>query len=382
MSAYFPPNSGATRKQNDKLRMNLASPAWQRARPLLRQFLIDFALITVLNVIIALVVTYLMHIGRSFLENLVISMCVGWLSDIFIDGTRLLIWGNKKPPKLPFFCVWLVAIPVAIRLGNYIAGRLLGIPIENINAVRAQNGTAFLVLTILVCVFISFMFHNRMRVERLKAEAESEKARASAIEKQAMQAQLQLLQAQIEPHMLFNTLANLQGLIAVDPGRAQHMLDQFIQYLRATLSSSRAEKTTLAHEFSLIDAYLGLMSVRMGTRLSYTLDLPPALHELHIPPMLLQPLVENAIKHGLEPKIGGGRIEVHASLDNGRLQLSVADTGLGLEQAAQAQHHQPCTHVGVANVRERLHALYGVQASFSLTPNTPCGVIALLTIPS
>jgi len=161
-----------------------------------------------------------------------------------------------------------------MRLGNHIAGRLLGIPIESIDAVRAQNATAFTVLTILVCVFISFLFHSRMRLERLKAEAESEKARASAIEKQAMQAQLQLLQAQIEPHMLFNTLANLQGLIAVDPARAQHMLDQFILYLRATLSSSRAEKTTLAHEFSLIDAYLGLMSVRMGTRLSYTLDLP------------------------------------------------------------------------------------------------------------
>ncbi len=363
--------------------MKFPLPHWSSPRPLLRQFLIDFALITVLNVIIAVVVTYLMHVGRSFLENLVISMCIGWLADIFIDGTRLLVWGNVKPPKLPFLCVWLIGIPVALRLGNNIAGRLLGIPIESIDAVRAQNATAFMVLTILVCVFISFLFHSRMNVERLKAEAESEKARASAIEKQAMQAQLQLLQAQIEPHMLFNTLANLQGLIAVDPARAQHMLDQFILYLRATLSSSRAEKTTLAHEFSLLDAYLGLMSVRMGARLVYTLQLPEALHDLHIPPMLLQPLVENAIKHGLEPKIGGGRIDVQASLEDGKLKLSVTDTGLGLEQAAHhPQHHRPGTHVGLANVRERLQALYGEQASFSLTSNTPGGVIALLTIPT
>jgi signal transduction histidine kinase len=362
--------------------MNLASSRWSRARPLLRQFLIDFALITGINIIIAVVVTYLMHIGRSFLENLVISMCIGWLAQTFIDGTRLLIWGNVRPPKLPFLCVWLVGVPLALRLGNHIAGRLLGIPIESINAVRAQNSTAFMVLTILVCVFISFLFHSRMKVERLKAEAESEKARASAIEKQAMQAQLQLLQAQIEPHMLFNTLANLQGLIAVDPARAHHMLDQFILYLRATLSSSRAEKTTLAHEFSLLDAYLGLMSVRMGKRLSYTLELPEALRELHIPPMLLQPLVENAIKHGLEPKIEGGRIDVHARLEDGRLRLSVADTGLGLEQAAHTKHHHAGTHVGLDNVRERLQALYGEQASFSLTPNTPSGVIAFLTIPS
>ena len=193
-----------------------------------------------------------------------------------------------------------------------------------------------------------------------------------------MQAQLQMLQAQIEPHMLFNTLANLQGLIAADPPRAQSMLDQLIQYLRATLTASRSQATTLAQEFALLDAYLGLMKVRMGARLSYALELPEELRGLSVPPMLLQPLVENAIKHGLEPKVEGGLVSIRAERDGNQLRLSVCDTGLGLDGTPA---HSNSTHVGVSNVRERLHALYGNRADFSLIPNTPEGVIAQLTIP-
>lgn len=351
-----------------------------QANPRVREFLIKFALITVLNVIIAVILTYLMHIGSSFRVNLVISMCIGWLSVIFIDGTRLMFWGAEKLPRLATISgIWLVSIPSAQYLGNAVASRILGIPPENIEAVRAQNSTGLLILTVLVCIFISFMFRNRMRLQRLRVEAESQKARAASIEKEAMQAQLQLLQAQIEPHMLFNTLANLQGLITLDPARAQLMLDQLIQYLRATLSSSRTERTTLKHEFSLMDAYLGLMSVRMGRRLSYTLQLPDALHNRPIPPMLLQPLIENAIRHGLEPKLEGGCVDVAALEENDMLLLTVTDTGLGL--AGTKNNMTAGTHVGLTNVRKRLQALYGEQAWFTLIPNAPCGAIARIIIP-
>jgi signal transduction histidine kinase len=353
-------------------------PEMLRNSPRLRQFLNDFALITVLNVIIAVICTYLINIGRGFLENLVISMCIGWLAETLIDGSRLLIWGLKKPPFLPFFAVWVVAIPTAQRLGNQMASYILGIPLEKIDAVRAQNATALFILTILICVFISYMFWTRMKLENLKATAEAEKARAAATEKQAVQAQLRLLQAQIEPHMLFNTLANLRGLITLDGARAQHMLDHLIQYLRATLLSSRAEHTTLCDEFALMEAYLGLMSVRMGSRLSYALELPEELRTMHVPPMLLQPLVENAVKHGLEPKIDGGRIEVRARRDAHQLVLSVSDTGLGLDSAPADANG---THVGLANICERLQALYGEGATCVLRPNSPAGAIAQLTIP-
>ena len=192
-----------------------------------------------------------------------------------------------------------------------------------------------------------------------------------------MQAQLQLLQAQIEPHMLFNTLANLQGLISFDPDRAQLLLDQLIQYLRATLSSSRAEATTLEQEFKLMQAYLGLMAVRMGARLAYTLDLPDDLRSARLPPMLLQPLVENAIQHGLEPKIEGGHITVRASVDDDQLTLTVMDDGLGLDHPGQTKG----TQLGVTNIRERLQVMHGAAASLSLDANTTGGVTARLTLP-
>lgn len=171
--------------------------------------------------------------------------------------------------------------------------------------------------------------------------------------------------------------SDLQALIAVDAPRAQRMLEQLIQYLRATLSSSRSQQTSLEHEFSLLEAYLGLMQVRMGARLSYALQLPQELRKTMVPPMLLQPLAENAIKHALEPKIDGGHIDVRATQETGMLQLSVTDTGLGLDSPVR----QPGTQLGIANLRERLHALYGEQASFSLAPNTPCGAVARITIP-
>lgn len=348
--------------------------------PRLRRFSIDVAITALFNVAIALVITYVMRIHDSLFNNLVISMCVGTLMVSFIDGGRLLLWGAVKPPRLPFLMLVAASLPSAQFLGNEVAGLLLGIPAGSIGAtVRAQNPTGFIVLLVLSCAGISWFFWNRGRLELLKAEAEAEKARASAIEKQALQAQLQLLQAQIEPHMLFNTLANLQGLIAVDTQRAQQMLDQLIQYLRSTLSASRSEQTSLAHEFALIDAYLGLMQVRMGKRLSYTLHLPDALHGMMVPPMLLQPLVENAIKHGLEPKLDGGHINVEASSANSLLKLRVVDNGLGLDAADTGGTGM---HVGVANIRERLRALYGERAAFSLLPNTPHGTIADITIPS
>ena len=348
------------------------------AYPRLRRFAIDVAITALFNIGIALIVTYVIRLHSSFVDNLVISMCIGTLMVSFIDGGRLLLWGMDKPPRLPFVLLFIAALPSSVYLGNRLAGALLGIPPENIAAARSGNEIGFFVMFVFICLSITWFFWSRGRLEQLKAEAEAEKARAAANEKQAMAAQLQMLQAQIEPHMLFNTLANLQALIAVDAPRAQHMLDQLIQYLRATLSASRAQQTTLAQEFALMEAYLGLMQVRMGKRLRYALHLPEALRELMVAPMLLQPLVENAIKHGLEPKVDGGEVAVHAQRDADMLTLSVADTGLGIDAAPTAGKG---SGVGVANVRDRMKGLYGERASFELLPNTPAGTISRLRIP-
>ncbi|KIF81816.1 sensor histidine kinase [Noviherbaspirillum autotrophicum] len=330
-----------------------------------------------INLFCAILATYALHVGKEFRYNLVYSMCIGMLALLFIDGGRMLLWGRYMPPRLPFIGLVTVAMPTAKLLGNAIASRLLGLDTENAPFYPLGDPTGMFIFTVLTGSVVSWFFWTNGQVALLRASVEAERARAAAIEKQALQAQLQVLQAQIEPHMLFNTLANLQGLIAVDAKRAQHMLDQLIQYLRATLSASRSAQTTLEQEFALLDAYLGLMSVRMGTRLSYALHLPDALRETMIPPMLMQPLVENAIRHGLEPKIGGGRIDIAAAHEAGTLALSVADTGLGLDGPQQ----QPGTRVGVSNIRERLRALYGQYASLTLHPNTPAGAIAQIRIP-
>ena len=357
--------------------MNTASPAITNARPGRgRRMLVRLAIVTGFNVLCALTITYLVKMGGSFTENLVFSFCIGTLAWLFIDGGRMLIWGENKPAGLPFLLLTMLALPLAQMGGSALAAWLLGMPAHPVLATDSSHAAAILLFSVLAGLSATWFFWNRGKLAFLQAEAEAEKARVAGIERQAMQAQLQMLQAQIEPHMLFNTLANLQGLIATDPPRAQLLLEQLIAYLRATLKSSRAASTTLAEEFSLMEAYLGLMAIRMGERLAYRLDLPAPLAGVQVAPMLLQPLVENAIRNGLEPKIEGGRIDVSAAREGATLVLTVRDTGLGLD--APASHG---TGLGLENIRERLQALYGPAAGLSLAAGAPCGAVATLTVP-
>jgi sensor histidine kinase YesM len=350
--------------------------------PTLRELARHFAVVTVFNIGVAIFITLVIDHKYRFFNHLVFALAIGTLGWILVDAGRYMIWGRRKPPASKFFLMLMLAAPVAYYGGGVIGLLVLSMPISELvpkSAMEMIPEFAFLISTFSVA---GWMFLSRAEMADLRAEAAARAVHTAAMEKQAMQAQLQLLQTQIEPHMLFNTLANLQGLIAIDPKRAQNMLDHLIQYLRATLASSRAQATTLAQEFSLLEAYLGLMQVRMGARLSYALHLPDELRTQPIPPMLLQPLIENAIKHGLEPKVDGGRIDVKAERKDAKLFLTVADTGLGMDENGISLHSQPGTQIGTANVRERLQVLYGEAACFTLAPNAPTGVIAQLTLPT
>ncbi|SRR5450830_118383 len=327
----------------------------------------------VICLLCALAATYLMRIGVSFTENLVFSLCIGVVATLFIDGSRLLLWGKEKPHRGGFLLMLALAAPLSVMLGNLLATYALRRPVTLWTLVQGNNIIAVIVLTLLACVSATLFYWNREKLATLQA-------RNSAIEKQALQAQLQMLQAQIEPHMLFNTLATLQTLISHEPLRAQQMLDQLIHYLRATLSTSREAQTTLDKEFELIQAYLGLMSLRMGLRLTYALHLPDELRRLPIAPMLLQPLVENAIRHGLEPKIDGGDCTVRVTKHLDMLVISVFDSGRGLR--TEAAYNKPASsHLGLENIRARLAALYGPLAELTLTHNIPSGAVAQITIP-
>ncbi len=199
--------------------------------------------------------------------------------------------------------------------------------------------------------------------------------KAHALEKLATETRLKLLESQLEPHMLFNTLANLRALIAVDPVRATAMLDQLNDYLRATLAASRADgHHPLGLEFQRLQDYLGLMRVRMGERLRYTLDLPAALAAHGVPPLLLQPLVENAIRHGVEPAVAGGEVVVRARQQDGALCITVQDSGVGFDGPPQAGF-------GLTQVRERLSTAFGGHARLDCQSASGRGTRVTLTLP-
>lgn len=200
--------------------------------------------------------------------------------------------------------------------------------------------------------------------------------RMGEAQRHADEARLKLLETQLEPHMLFNTLANLRVLIAVDPQRAQRMLDHMIAYLRATLDGSRTTTHSLEREFDRLRDYLELMAIRMGPRLAFTLDLPPELAQQPVPTLLLQPLVENSIQHGLEPKLEGGRVAVSARREGGQLVLEVADTGVGTEAPAAGNRG-----FGLAQVRDRLATLHGDGAGLDLAPADGAGMRAVVRLP-
>ncbi len=199
-------------------------------------------------------------------------------------------------------------------------------------------------------------------------------------EKQLVQAQLRLLQAQIEPHFLFNTLANVQSLVKREPDTAQNMLDHFITYLRQSLAASRKGEGTLGQEVDLLRNFLEILRLRMGARLNYSLDVPQGLLNQPLAPMLLQPLVENAIRHGLEPKAEGGTLRVAARTEGSQLIIDVSDDGLGFEGAPPAGPRSDGSGVGLANLRERIAMLYDGKASLELMEASP-GTLARLSLP-
>ena len=297
----------------------------------------------------------------GFGTNLVYSLCIGLLTYAAIDLPRRWLCLQGATSLVPVVGLALLAAPVGWFGGSFVASLLLGVPWKPDDmGLNAMLG--FLALTAGAGVGGTFFFWTRGRL------AQSER--------DASEARLKLLQAQIEPHFLFNTLANLQALIGSDPKRAQAMLGHLDGYLRATLASTRNDKCTLAEEFALLRGYLEILAIRMGPRLTYSLDLPPVLAAARLPPMLLQPLVENAIKHGLEPKMDGGKLRVAASAEGKQLVLVVEDSGLGFGAAATSG-----TGVGLLHVKERLAAVYGVGATAEIGETAGGGVRITLRLP-
>jgi hypothetical protein len=234
---------------------------------------------------------------------------------------------------------------------------------------------SLILLLILAGIIIKIVLGSKRKAE-VRAQAATATAAEEGLKRQLAEAQLKMMQAQVEPHFLFNTLASVDYLIETDPARASMMQKNLIQYLRAALPQMREGSTTLGKEVSLCRAYLEILKVRMEDRLQFAITVPQGLSSAQFPPMMLQSLVENAIKHGLEPKPEGGSLTLTANVSHGMLRVTVADTGLGFGIGTT-----PGTGVGLANVRERLVALYGSQAQLLVEANTPSGTIATIEVP-
>ncbi len=234
--------------------------------------------------------------------------------------------------------------------------------------------TIALIMLFFPILFISKGVISVNRRLKNRAAKSEQKAQQADLTKQLMEAKLAAMQAQIEPHFLFNTLASVQHLIETDPPAAAKMQNNLIKYLRAAIPQMRESSTTLGREAEQAHAYLDILKMRMGDRLSYEINIPDALQSLAFPPMMVPTLVENAIKHGLEPKLEGGKISVNATVVGDKLRVSVVDTGNGFS-------NKPGAGVGLENIRERLKALYGDKAAFVIMPNLPNGTVASIEIP-
>lgn len=326
--------------------------------------------VLVVNTVIALFITAINP--ESLAVNLVYSQCIGLSIWGLIDGGRHILEPSRGWPGMPRMAALVfVSVLLGYALGTVAANLLLGRALWHTldNVPRATLG--FVLMSLLAGGFGAYYFTSRALLAQARLEQEE-------AQRQASEARLRLLESQLEPHMLFNTLANLRVLIGSDPERATAMLDRLNDFLRATLAASRTEASsglhTLRAEFDRLRDYLELMAVRMGPRLRYTLDLPESLAQHPVPPLLLQPLVENSVRHGLEPSVHGGEIRVAARSRGKTLELEVSDTGVGCEASVPAGF-------GMTQVRERLATAYAGQASLDWQAWPGQGTRAILALP-
>jgi sensor histidine kinase YesM len=333
----------------------------------LKRFAASAVLNAFINTAIALLLTAI-HFGRGFFSNLVISQFIGFS----IYGANMAVIPLYQRTRKP--AVQIVIIIAAVLVGA-VAGTVLGSFAVGTGpaALFGEQFPFFTQVVLLGILFGALVSYVFVSLERISEE----RLRRVETEKAAMESELRLLQSQMEPHFLFNTLANIRGLIDSDPRRAGGMLETFVAFLRSSLRASRERTVTLAQEMDVVRSYIDLFAVRMGDRLRYRIDLPDGLREVRIPPLLLQPLVENAIKHGLERSVRGGEITVTCLAVNGMVRLIVTDSGKGVDEQGWVG-----SGMGLDNIRKRLSLLYGTAATLFLEENTPTGVKVTVEIPA
>jgi two-component sensor histidine kinase len=305
-------------------------------------------------------------------KNLTVSLTIGASIHLAFDALRPLVGG---PAALRRWAPWrrtlffagvpLACVAVAWPVGIWLAG----MPVQLQLMEQGKTSGNVIAGAVLLSLLLTFVFHQFFAI----------KARQHEAERRAAEAQLRLLQGQIEPHFLFNTLANVQSLMDHDLPRAKQMLDSFTSYLRASLGSLRNEESAVADELDLARNYLQLLQGRMEDRLRFSISADDGAKRQPLPPLLLQPLVENAVVHGLEPSIQGGTVRVTAHVSGAELVLEVHDDGRGMDAPARPGARQG-HGMALANIRQRLLARYGSAARLDVEQAHP-GTLARITLP-
>ncbi|MBT9490760.1 MAG: histidine kinase [Paucibacter sp.] len=356
------------------LKKHRPEPAWAR---LLISGAIGLAFACLFTLVPGLLTGHLLDgawLLKTFQANLIISLCVSYLIHLMFRSLELLL----PEPILARMQAWhgtwrggVFASTVAISgtilgfvLGMLLVGRVFKVDAlgEILNSPPNLRLFAFLTLLITLANLLWWKVHSKQQ----------------ALQLAATEARLSLLQAQIEPHFLFNTLANVQSLIDLDAPRAKQMLEAFTDYLRISLGQLRRADGSVGAELEMAQSYLQLLQIRMGERLSFTIAADAQARAAVLPPLLLQPLIENAVHHGLEPKVEGGHIRVSARVEQGRLLLSVEDDGLGLD--GPRRPGRKGAGMALENIRARLLSRYPHNAELSLHALQP-GTSAGLNLP-
>jgi sensor histidine kinase YesM len=299
--------------------------------------------------------------GKIFISDLIFSQFIG-ITCLFCVYIAFHVF---KTGKLKHQI--LIALG-AILIGSIVAVAARGIsPADNMFAYVRNMSKSLIFGSVFIFIFVSLE-----KISMANALIAEEKIKSLDLEKRAVETELQLLQSHTEPHFLFNTLSNVISLLDAEPQKAKSMLRDFVDFLRTSMSVRQSGVIPVSQEMELIRCYLSVLKTRMGKRLVYTIDADDAVLGHRIPPLLIQPLVENAVKHGLEPKTEGGRIVIRGSREDDIIRIEVSDSGVGINA------NKSGNGTGLSNIRKRLELLYGDKGRLVIRENSPSGVSAVI----
>ncbi|NOX33625.1 MAG: hypothetical protein GXP56_07785 [Deltaproteobacteria bacterium] len=328
---------------------------------------------SIFNIIIAVILTYFVLKEYNFFDVLVISQLMGLSICFFVTNSIGFARQNKNIWIIAFIALGLIA---GIFTGSFLSWGFLfffrDIEFDYFlkHVVSYSVGFGFI-----FGVPVIYFFSSREKIIESEKQIREERIKRLTMEKEAAMTTLKLLQAQIEPHFLFNTLSNVISLFDTDVEKARAMLINLNEYLRVCLKRTRREMITLSRELDLVRQYLEIFKIRMGKRLSYEINDHTDILDLPFPPLIIQPLVENSIKYGIEPKLDGGTIKIDCRIQENSLEIVVADTGKGLDEDANK------AGIGINNVSMRLESIYGNKAGLILRQNHPTGIKAVIKVP-